>query len=457
MGEGALMRLVESFRSGRNRRRAGMLVAALCGAVGLAACGTSDSATIGDDVEEICAADPFGCVVYDIGAPIELGALLWLSQETPGTGVNSRLGVELAIDYLDGVFDSVPGDLLGHRVELLSDDDGCSAAQGVVAAERLRVEPGLLAVVGTSCSSASLDAAARVLSADGIVLVSPSATAPALTRPDTRERFFFRTAPNDLIQGAVVADFVGREGLGDRAASVDDGGAYSSQLAQVFGRRVDFTGGELVAKLTLDGPEGPVDTAVAELVAAAPSVVFLPLYDPSCSNMAAAIRAEPALDGVTIIVGEACLSDELLNRLGPAADGILASGPDFSDTVADAFYVDEFLPAFERRFGSGPPGVFHTHSFDAANLIFDATRRVALPLPGGAFAVPRSALRAAMLDLVNYRGLSGRITCRPSGDCAQSARVALYEAPLWPVGAAAADVTPIFSQEKTLAEVESFG
>ena len=145
MGEGALMRLVEAFGLGRFWRRAGMLVAALCGAVGLAACGTSDSATIGDDVEAICAADPFGCVVYDIGAPIELGALLWLSEETPGTGVNSRLGIELAIDYLDGVFDSVPGELLGHRVELLTDDDGCSAEQGVVAAERLRVEPGLLA------------------------------------------------------------------------------------------------------------------------------------------------------------------------------------------------------------------------------------------------------------------------------------------------------------------------
>jgi hypothetical protein len=86
--------------------------------------------------------------------------------------------------------------------------------------------------------------------------------------------------------------------------------------------------------------------------------------------------------------------------------------------------------------------------------MFDATRRVALRLPGGAFAVPRSALRSAFLDVSRYRGVSGLITCTPSGDCAQSARIAVYRAPAWPVEDGS-DGAPVFSQSKSLADVRN--
>ena len=437
-----------------------LAVAILVVAVG---CARTDSGTSTvTDVEEVCAADPFGCVVFNVGDPVELGALLWLGADSSQSGVGSRVAVELAVDYLDGVFDGVPGDLLGHPVEVITEDDGCSREDGVLAAERLRAEPRLLAVVGTTCSAAALDGAAVVFGEQGILLVSPSATAPALTDPDNRERFFFRTAPNDAIQGSVLADFVVRSltPVGGNAvvvATVDDAGPYSSELAEVFAQRIELQGGVVAASPTVGGSEASAEAiaaAVSSVAAAAPDVVFLPLFEPNCSAMVTGLRGVPELADTEFVVAEACVGPGFLQAAGPAGEGVFGSAPDFSDTSADPFYTQEFLPAFERRFGGPPPGVWHAHAFDAANLIFDATRRVALRLPGGAFAVPRSALRSAFLDVSRYRGVSGLVTCTPSGDCAQSARIAVYEAPLWPVEGGDFG-SPAFSQSKSLAEVRN--
>lgn len=444
------------------RRALGMVLVltAVIGAVGCSA--ADDGASVVASAEEVCAADPFGCVVFNVGDPVELGALLWVGPGSSGSGEGSRVAVELAVDYLDGSFDGVPGELLGHPVEVVIEDDGCSRPSGVAAAERLRVEPRLLAVVGTTCSSAALDGAAGVLSEAGILLVSPSATAPALTDADNRQRFFFRTAPNDSIQGSILADFVLRslapaDSRPVRVAAVDDASPYSAELADVFTQRIELQGGTVAATSSLGGSEASTElvaASVATLADAQPDVIFLPLFDPNCSAVVSAIRANAALADTELVVAEACVGPRFLASAGDAGIGVYGSAPDFSDTTADPFYTQQFVPAFERRYGGPPPGVWHAHAFDAANLIFDATRRVALRLPGGAFAVPRSALRSAFLDVSRYRGVSGLVTCTPSGDCAQSARIAVYRAPQWPVEGGVPGA-PVFSQSKSLAEVRN--
>lgn len=437
------------------------LGAALAVALGVSACGSdSTGAATSRLVEEVCAADPKGCVEFGVGEPVELGALLWVGPTASGSGEGSRVAVELAIDYLDGSFDAIPGNLLGHPVDLIVDDDGCSPETAAAAAERLRQEPKLLAVVGTTCSSAALDAADAVLSEAGILLVSPSATAPALTDPARRERFFFRTAPNDLIQGGVIADFVVRSLPAGAVAEavvavVDDGSPYSSQLAGVFSREVQLAGvavEEVPSLGASPAPPGAIGRAIAALEMVQPDTVFLPLFEPTCSSMVSAMRASEVLADATIVVAEACVTSAFLDALGSEADGVFGSSPDFSDPAGEPFNVDEFLPAFQRRFGAPPPSVWHAHAFDAANLIFDATRRVAIRLPGGAFVVPRTALRNALLDVTRYRGVSGRLSCAPSGDCVPAARIAIYEAPQWPVRGGIGAV-PVFSQSKSLGEV----
>jgi len=409
------------------------------------------------------ATPPPECIEIGIGEPVRVGVLAWLSGDS-SAGRDALLGSELAIDYLDGRFDGIDGQLLGHNVVLSVADEGCTPEVGRRAATSAVTEPDLIGVVGTTCSSAALGAADQALSERSVLLVSPANTAPGLTTADQHERFYFRTIFNDLIQGSVVADFVGRTPGTQPVAVVTDSNAYSEALGAVFDREVRRAKRNPVIRLrAVSGSDIPSledslePAAVADrLAGAAPSAIFLPMFDPRCTDMVREIRARPQLAATTIIVAEACQSTDLLDVVGPAANGVLASGPDVGEFAESAFYAREMRPGLERQLGGPPTGVYHTYAFDATNLLLSAVRRAAVRLPGGALRIDREALRTAMLEVDGYPGVSGQLTCRPNGECAQSARIALYQAPAWPV-AQAEPPAPVFSQTKTLASVVGTG
>src|SRR5712691_5459928 len=185
-----------------------------------------------------CSADPFGCVTVASGAPIKIGTLLSISGDTASLGNDSNAGVTLAIDHLDGSFDGKLGQIDGHSVTVVKADDGCSADGGQTGGTQLAADPQIVAVVGTTCSSSALGVADKIFSDKGIVLISPSNTGPALTAQGTHQPFYLRTAHNDKIQGAVVADFVKTKLAFTSAATIHDESPYSDQLAAVF--RDDF-------------------------------------------------------------------------------------------------------------------------------------------------------------------------------------------------------------------------
>ena len=143
-------------------------------------------------------------------------------------GLDSQYGAEVAR--------TVRPEIAGHEVEFNHQDDGCAAEGGTAAATAL-VSEGVAAVIGTSCSSAGTPAA-EITSAEGILMVSSSNTAPSLTAEETHEPFYARTAHNDEIQGAAMAQFVCEELQLTSAATIDDGSPYADQLANVFARSV---------------------------------------------------------------------------------------------------------------------------------------------------------------------------------------------------------------------------
>ena len=424
------------------------VLALLVAATGLAGCGGAAEDEAAAPPAAGCPASGPTCVRVGVGQPIYLGELLNLTTES-GTDVQQSL--RLAVDYLDGVFDGAPGQLLGHDVELLSQEDQCSAVGGRTGALRLLQEPSLVAVVGTTCSTAALGAADAVLAEANVLMVSPSNTAPSLTDPEQRRRTYFRVSPNDALQASAVADFAYvRQGWRSAVTVHADGDVYSEQLAAAFGESLTQLGGTLLADLPV-GAAAPAAEAAREIAALAPDVVLISAFSPECEQAAQAIRALPALRRLPIVVSEACQTEEFLQVLGADAAGVYASSPDFTYLDEDAFYRDGFLPAYRRQTGGDPIGVYHAHAFDAFALIADAIRRTAVVEPGGALSIDRERLRRAFLEVRGYQGLSGRLTCGSTGDCAEGARVAIYRAPAWPV-AEGAGARPVFRSQKTLAQ-----
>ena len=445
----------------KNRKYLAML--ALLGALALvaAACSNDDNggttgggggtSATGGAVD--CASDEFGCVEIAAGDPIQLASLLSITGSTAYLGTDSNNGISLAIDYLDDTFDATPGQLLGHDVELSQEDDGCSVEGGQAGATALAANPDIVAVIGTSCSSAALGVADTILGDKGILLISPSNTNPGLTSEEAHQPFYLRTAHNDKIQGAIVADFVFNELKIDSAATINDESPYADGLAAAFRDNFEALGGTITDKeqvTSTDTDLGPVFTNIA---ATDPGVVYGPNFDPVCS-LSYTQGSDILAKGTVQIGSDGCLVTSFPETVGdPIKDyDYYASSPDLTVFQDGAFYKDEYSPAYEDQFGE-PTAVFNAHAFDATNILFDAIEAVAVDDGSGNLTISRTALKDAIFATSGYEGVTGTITCTPLGDCATDVSIGVYEYNHWPVEGGVDPTAPIFSETKTLADV----
>jgi branched-chain amino acid transport system substrate-binding protein len=430
------------------------LVAAACG--GDEDEGGQPTATGGQTGAAVdCEADQFGRVEIPAGAPIKLGSLLSITGETANLGTDSNNGIKLAIDDLDGSLDATPGQLLGHEVELQEEDDGCSAEGGQAGATALAADPEIVAVIGTSCSSAALGVADEILGAKGILLFSPSNTNPGLTSEEAHQPFYFRTAHNDLIQGAIVAEYVFNELGIDSAATINDESPYADGLAAAFRDTFESLGGTITAFEQVNSSDtdlGPVLNSIAQ---GNPGAVYGPNFNPVC-----ALTASQGLDilpqGTVELGSDGCLETAFIDTAGDLPKGFYyASSPDLTVFAGGDFYKNEFIPAYRQQFGSAPTAVFHAHAYDATNILFDAIEQVAVDDGSGNLTISRTQLRDAVQATADYDGVTGVITCTPLGDCATDVTIGIFEYPNWPVEGGATPDTPVYSDTKTLEEVQA--
>jgi branched-chain amino acid transport system substrate-binding protein len=397
-----------------------------------------------------CRRDPRGCLTIEAGDSIQLGALLRVGADSMGIGRDSRRGIDLAIDYLDAEFDGAPGMLMGHPVTVVAADDQCSAVGGREGAERILLGSRMVAAIGTSCSGAALGAAEPIFSRAGIPLMSAQNTAPGLTSIEKPGSTYARTAPNDLIQGSVVADFV-VNGLSAKTVSViSDGTVYSEQLGQTFVARLGSIGA--TALPTVVAPKGSDFSAIARsLVESGADAVYMPVNSPVCEDLMDAIAETPGGGSIAVVTSDACVNSDVVSSATRV--NAYASGPDIAALGKKPFYSEQYEKAYISTFGGQPLSVWNTSAFDATNLLFDSIQRIAVLGSDGSISIPRSALIEAIRVINGYRGVSNQMVCKPTGDCAQSATIAVYRAPFWPVGPSAAISEPVFSKTETLAAV----
>lgn len=373
--------------------------------------------------QETCDADEFGCVEIAEGDPLVLGTLLVISGENAQLGQDSQNGAVLGADYIDGAFDG-EAELLGHPIEFEHQDDGCSAEGGQAGARALVADiDRIVGVIGTSCSSAALGVADTIFSDEGVVIVSPSNTSPDLAGPD-HQPFYFRTAHNDLIQGAAAARFVSEELGLSKAATIHDGSTYADGLQQAFADAFAEGGGEITAQEAIQVGQKDMNPVLTQIAGTGPEFLFYPVFIPEGGAITAQAREITNLQGVELGGADGMLSPDFVQAAGPAnAEGVFLSGPDLE--FAGDFYADEFLPAYEAEFGD-TTSVFHAHSFDAVQLILQAAEEVAIQEDGTTY-IPRTALRDALQATEGYAGIVGELTCDENGDCNPGASMSVSE------------------------------
>ena len=352
--------------------------------------------------------DPLGCVDYAPDDPIRIASALVISGPNAQLGLDSQYGVEIAMDF--------KGEVAGHSVELQAEDDGCNAEGGQAAGQKIVSDPSIVGVVGTSCSGAGVPMS-EVVSEAGYFMVSPSNTAPSLTDPDQAwNEGYYRTAHNDKVQGAAMADYAYNV-LGLRsAAAVHDGDPYTEGLANSFSTSFEELGGEIVLFTAVNKDDTDMRPALTSIAAAGPpEFIYYPVFTAECAFLTKQAKEVSGLENTILAAADGCISDAAAEAIGEAGEGMLFSGPDIS--FAGDLY-EQFKAAYLEKYGTETLSVFHAHAFDATNIIFGCIEEVGIQEEDGTLHVGRKAMRDCVSATQNFSGITGNLTCDQYGDCA---------------------------------------
>ena len=362
----------------------------------------------GEETAAFECTDAIGCVEVAAGDPIQIASALVISGPNADLGLDSQRGVEIAL--------KMRGELLGHAVELIAEDDGCSAEGGQTAGTKIVANPQIVGAIATSCSGAGVPFS-QIASDAGYVTISPSNTSPALTDPNQAFHIgYLRTAHNDLIQGAAMADYAYDVRGFTKAAAIHDGDPYTEGLAKAFADAFTAKGGEMVAFEAEAADATNVEPLLTTIAASEPEFLYFPVFIPLGSLITNTAKTIPGLENVQLAAADGVQSPSFLENTVGTGEGMVVSGPDLA--FSNTFYQDEFLPMYEADYGSAPTAPFHAHAFDATNMLLNAIEAVAQQDADGNLLIGRQALRDALYATSGYEGITGSLTCTEFGDCA---------------------------------------
>ena len=355
----------------------------------------------GGGITSYTCTDPLGCAVIASNENLKIASLLTMSGPNQPYGVDAVRGVEIAIGE--------KGKLLGHNIELVKVDDQCDAKAGEAAAKQLASDKQIIGVIGATCSSASVPAA-KVLTAAGMVLISPSSTAPSLTDPTLHQLGFLRAIYNDKAQGKAVADFAYNILGLRRMLTIHDGTPYPKELQQAACDNFQQLGGTCVIQIDLTTVPNML-TVLRSSAPLNPDVIYFPVYT---ENGIAITKAIPqaGFNNPALMSSDGLKSKDFIQGTQPNSNGMYLSGP------AEIGESATFTQKYKARYGEDPIAAYHLQGYDAANMLFNAMQ-LSAEVVGDKLYIQRQKLRDAFYNMHGIPGLSTIISCSPDGDCAQ--------------------------------------
>ncbi|MGE0255345.1 MAG: ABC transporter substrate-binding protein [Alphaproteobacteria bacterium] len=355
--------------------------------------------------------------------PVRIAALLPMTGTLGEYGKSARNGVDLAVAEIN----AAGGVLDGRMIEIVTGDTQTNPQAGVAAAQQLVSVNRVVAIVGPMASGVTSPVATTVAAPAGVPLISPSATAHAISTVDDKD-FLFRTTPHDSLQGVVLGDVAREAGLAS-VAVVYVNNDYGSGLAEAFAARYTAIGGKVTASIAYEEKQASYRGELQRAARGKPDGLVVVAYP----GDGIPILRQSLEEGffARFVFSDGMKSTEMVNAIGGGPlEGMLGTAP---QAMADSPSAAAFRKAYETKYGQLPPRPYIDGSYDAVYLlalaieaagstdgtkIRDALRRVAAA-PGeavgpGEWAKAKALLRAG--KDIDYAGAAGSQDFDKAGD-----------------------------------------
>lgn len=322
-------------------------------------------------MKKILAATTMGMLIAGAATAeeVRIGISFGFTGPLESMSPNMAAGVEMALKEIS---DS-GGFLGGATVTPVRADTTCAdAAAAVAAVERIVTAERVHGIVGGMCSGETIATLERVGVPNGIVMISPSATSPALSDIEDRG-LFFRTSPSDARQGEVMADITLEQGIQSVAVTYTNND-YGKGLADSFARSFQEKGGTVTMNAAHDDGKGDYSAEIAALASAGGDALAVVGYvDQGGSGILRGALDSGAFS--TFIMPDGMISQLLVDRFGSELETSFGQNPSSEGEGRDIFNQMATDAGFDGN------SAFAGESYDAAALILLAMAAANSPDP----------------------------------------------------------------------------
>ncbi len=359
-----------------------LLLACLMVAGMFAGCGSSEKPAETQAAAGETAAAAAGVIKVGTSGP--------LTNDYAVYGVAVKNGLELAFAEINA--------LGGLQFETRAEDDEADGEMAVNAYNTL-MDWGMQIMAGPT-TSGSAAAAAAECAADGVFMLTPSASdASVITAGDNVFQICF-TDPN---QGIGSADFIASHNLASKVAIIfDNSNPYSLGIYNKFKEQAAVVGLEIVAEEAFNNDnKADLLTQVTKCQEAGADLVFLPIYAAEAVNVlvkADQIGYKPAFFGCDGL-------DGILNAEGfdtALAEGVMLLTP--FDASASDEKTQNFVKSYTEKYGIAP-NQFAADAYDVAYAIYQACNNAGVTADMSAEDICEAMI--AQFTAMSFDGLTG--------------------------------------------------
>ena len=288
---------------------------------------------------------------------VKIGILFGFTGPLESITPTMAAGAELAMSEV-----SASGKFMGGStvVPVRSDSTCVDASAATSAAERLVSAEGVNAIIGADCSGVTGAVLQAVARPQGIGMISPSSTSPALSTAED-DGLFLRTAPSDARQGEIMADILTDRGVKSVAVTYTNND-YGKGMADAFAAAFAAKGGSVTATVPHEDGKGDYSAEVATLAAAGGEVLVVAGYvDQGGKGVIQSAVDTGAFS--TFFLPDGMYGESLITSIGDALNGSYGSVPGTDSDGAGKFAELAKAANFD------PSSSYAGESYDAAALM----------------------------------------------------------------------------------------
>ncbi len=285
-----------------------------------------------------------------------IGGIGPLTGEAASYGLSVKQAAQIAVDEINDAGGVKVGDKT-IKLELKFEDDEAAADKGITAYNSL-MDAGMNALLGCVTSGSCL-AVVDLSKADGILQLTPSASAQDVTINDN----VFRLCFTDPLQGETMAEHMVTElGYKNIAAIYQNSEEYSTGVYEAFAAKVTELGGTMVATEAYASGED-FNTQLTSIKGTNAEAIFVPVY----YNDAAHIVTQAADLGMTLpFFG----SDGWDGILGSVTDTAVVEGATFlSPFFSGDSEAADFVKKYQDKYDGATPDQFAADGYDCVYVM----------------------------------------------------------------------------------------